>query len=124
MPSALVMSDALKIKCPTLNSVFHRKPCGSRVVFWTHTCPNTDTWPTASFGVMIRTAWWTPSCRFAAKSQRFKGLQDVHADNTVHQVQRGSSGTFSPGGIAVDAVVAKADGMLGLIERIQSLLPS
>jgi hypothetical protein len=32
--------------------------------------------------------------------------------------------TFSAGGIAVDAVVAKADGMLGLIERIQSLLPS
>jgi len=31
---------------------------------------------------------------------------------------------FSPGGIAVDAVVAKADGMLGLIELIQSLLPS
>lgn len=32
--------------------------------------------------------------------------------------------TFNPGGIAVDTVVAKADGMLGLIERIQGLLPS
>ena len=31
---------------------------------------------------------------------------------------------FSRGGIAVNAVVAKADGMLRPIERIQSLLPS
>ena len=32
--------------------------------------------------------------------------------------------TFSPKGIAVDAVIAKAEGMLGLINCIQSLLPS
>ncbi len=32
--------------------------------------------------------------------------------------------TFSPTGIAVDAVIAKADGMLGLLACIQSLLPS
>ena len=32
--------------------------------------------------------------------------------------------TFSPKGIAVDAVIAKAEGMLGLIDCIQSLLPS
>jgi hypothetical protein len=32
--------------------------------------------------------------------------------------------TFSHGGIAVDAVVAEARAMLGLIERIQGLLPS
>ena len=32
--------------------------------------------------------------------------------------------TFSPKGIAVDAVIAKADGMLGLIDCIQNLLPS
>jgi CheY-like chemotaxis protein len=32
--------------------------------------------------------------------------------------------TFSPKGIAVDAVIAKADGMIGLIDCIQRLLPS
>lgn len=32
--------------------------------------------------------------------------------------------TFNPKGIAVDAVIAKAEGMLGLIDCIQSLLPS
>jgi DNA-binding NarL/FixJ family response regulator len=32
--------------------------------------------------------------------------------------------TFSPKGIAVDAVIAKTDGMLGLIDCIQNLLPS
>ena len=32
--------------------------------------------------------------------------------------------TFSPKGIAVDAVISKADGMLGLINCIQNLLPS
>jgi DNA-binding NarL/FixJ family response regulator len=32
--------------------------------------------------------------------------------------------TFSPKGIAVDAVIAKGEGMLGLIDCIHSLLPS
>jgi hypothetical protein len=32
--------------------------------------------------------------------------------------------TFSPKGIAVDAVIAKADGLIGLVKCIQSLLPA
>jgi DNA-binding NarL/FixJ family response regulator len=32
--------------------------------------------------------------------------------------------TFSPKGIAVDAVISKADGLCGLAHCIQSLLPS
>ena len=32
--------------------------------------------------------------------------------------------TFSPKGIAVDAVIDKADGLIGLVDCIQSLLPA
>lgn len=32
--------------------------------------------------------------------------------------------TFSPKGIAVDAVIDKADGLIGLVKCIQSLLPA